>query len=401
MDILNALNQRMIKRNISFNEFAIFFIIFSIFPYLVWKDNSWSDAYILKFIAGSMCVMLLTKDIWSHCYRKYFSLLWYICVFTSLPLTHSMILFQNNIAEWALINFIFSVFVLSFLVDWDLFLIFLLTAIIIAILHTHIVLEFNLIESIGTTRGVWFLYSLFSSMAISFVFARKNEGFYNFSLNKANQAFGIIAHEIRNPLSTLQLLNANYSNQDHITDTSKTNFLHKANAIINDIFYILEDVLAKLQVDKKMSMKKLDLNQELMKIIDDAPFRNSDKSFIHLTLRNNIDIIADDKFLKFVILNILNNALFYKSQISNFKIKVYTELSESRNLLVIEDNGPGISEKDLSSVFNGFYTTKSNGTGLGMFFCKKVMLKFNGDIICESQLGSYTKFKLIFPHIGK
>ena len=48
---------------------------------------------------------------------------------------------------------------------------------------------------------MWFIYSLLFCVTISFVFIRNNEIFYDLSLSKAKQAFGIIAHEIKNPLA--------------------------------------------------------------------------------------------------------------------------------------------------------------------------------------------------------
>jgi signal transduction histidine kinase len=399
MNIINLLNQRMIQRNTLFNEFAIFFIIFSIFPYLIWRDNVWIDSYILKFISGSMCIILFTKEIWSYRYRKYFALFWYLCVFISLPLTHSVILVQNDFAEWAIINFVFSTFILSFIIDWDLSFSFLVIALLIAMLYTNVFLGINPLKSITTIKGGWFIYSLLSSVAISFVFIRNNEGFYNLSLKKAKQAFGIIVHEIKNPLATLQLLNANYKNQDDVSLESKNKFLYKTNILIKDIYYILEDVLVKLQVNRRISLKKLSIRRELIKVIDNYPFKDQDKSFIKINLEKDFNFTGDSKFFKFIIFNILNNSLFYQPQIENFQIKVYAEIDATDNILIIEDNGVGISEKDILYIFDGFYTTKSNGTGLGMFFCKKVMLKFKGDIVCESQLGQYTKFKLIFPSI--
>ena len=52
-------------------------------------------------------------------------------------------------------------------------------------------------------------------------------------------------------------------------------------------------------------------------------------------------------------------------------------------------------------IFRSYYTTKKNGTGLGLFFCKEAMKKHMGDIKCESKYGLYTKFTLFFPKTYK
>lgn len=400
MHIIDFFNQRMIRRNAQFNEFAIFFIIFNIFPYLVWKDNVWVDSYVLKFISGSMCILLFTKELWLLQYKKYFSLYWYLCVFLSLPLMHSMILFQNNFAEWALINFIFSIFILSFLVDWDIFLANLILGLVTTTIYLTIFSTVNILELIYTEIGAWFIYSLTLSASISLVFIKNHEGFYNLSLEKAKQAFGLICHEIKNPLATLQLLNTNYRNQSFATTKdAKTKYLHKTDIIIRDIYYILDDILIKLQANKKLQLQKLYIREQLAVIIRNYPFKEHEKSFINIALDKDFEFAGDSMFFKFLIFNILNNCLFYSTQKKNFKVRVYMQSTIIHNILVIEDNGPGISERDIPLIFNSFYSNKVNGTGLGMFFCKQVMLKFRGDIVCESQLGDYTRFKLIFPCI--
>lgn len=400
MHIINFLNQRMLKRVNQSNEFAIFFIIFNIFPYLIWKDNLWVDSYVLKFISGSMCILLFTKELWLLQYRKYFSLFWYSSVFLSLPLTHLMILFQNNFAEWALINFVFSIFVLSFLVDWDIFLVNLILGLCVTTVYLKIFTTLNILELIYTEEGVWFIYALILTIFINIIFVKNHEKFYNLGLDKAKQAFGLICHEIKNPLSTLQLLNFNYKNQDSIVkEESKVKFLYKTDSLIRDIYYILDDILVKLQANKNISLQKLSIIDQFSSIMKDYPFKEYEKPIININLNNGFEFMGDAKFFKFMIFNILNNSLFYYTQEKNFKIKIYTKNSKINNILVVEDNGPGISEKNIDLIFNSFYTNKENGTGLGMFFCKQAMLKFNGDILCESELGKYTRFKLIFPYI--
>ena len=69
----------------------------------------------------------------------------------------------------------------------------------------------------------------------------------------------------------------------------------------------------------------------------------------------------------------------------------------NNNSLIFEDNGIGIDSDDLPYIFNSFYTKRADGIGLGLYFCKKVIQKFGGDIQCQSQKGKYTRFKLTFP----
>ena len=80
-------------------------------------------------------------------------------------------------------------------------------------------------------------------------------------------------------------------------------------------------------------------------------------------------------------------------------ITISTENMYDMNVLVFEDNGSGIDTKSIENIFNIYFTTKSSGSGIGLYFCKKVMEKFGGCITCESEKNQYTRFKLYFPKI--
>ena len=65
--------------------------------------------------------------------------------------------------------------------------------------------------------------------------------------------------------------------------------------------------------------------------------------------------------------------------------------------MVIRDNGCGIAEDKLAKIFNPFYTTKKNGTGLGMGIAKKVMDAHSGTIEVQSKARHGTEFRLSIP----
>ncbi|MBT7469660.1 MAG: hypothetical protein HN692_04555, partial [Candidatus Cloacimonetes bacterium] len=70
-------------------------------------------------------------------------------------------------------------------------------------------------------------------------------------------------------------------------------------------------------------------------------------------------------------------------------------------ILEIIDNGVGIEIDKLSNVFEPFYTTKENGTGLGLSLVYQIMEAHNGKIEVESEIGKGSKFTMIFPINGK
>jgi signal transduction histidine kinase len=90
----------------------------------------------------------------------------------------------------------------------------------------------------------------------------------------------------------------------------------------------------------------------------------------------------------------LRNALFH-AQTALKPIKISTN-SKGKSV-VITDYGVGIAEDDIPLIFESFVTSnKKTGTGLGLAFCQRAMRMMRGSIVCQSKLGSHTRFILKF-----
>ena len=83
---------------------------------------------------------------------------------------------------------------------------------------------------------------------------------------------------------------------------------------------------------------------------------------------------------------------------NNGEIQIKTSYEgDYRFRVVIEDNGPGIPEDLLESVFEPYHTTKERGTGLGLAIVRHNTELYGGTVEIESELGKYTRFNLLFP----
>ena len=100
-----------------------------------------------------------------------------------------------------------------------------------------------------------------------------------------------------------------------------------------------------------------------------------------------------------VLFNLLKNALYYIEAESKGDISIWLSATDKANTLHFKDTAKGISESIKDNLFKRFYTTSLIGTGIGLAFCKAVMMSFGGDITCESKEGEYTEFILHFPTI--
>jgi len=171
-----------------------------------------------------------------------------------------------------------------------------------------------------------------------------------------------------------------------------------------------------------MKFYKLDLNQ----IIDDSiNFVRHQFDNQHIKLQVNKDnslplISIDPEHLRAAFVNILLNA--HDATNENGKIRITTEikkmseaisdyLAEQQTVvslrknqevisISIEDNGSGISKKNINLIFDPFFTSKTNGTGLGLPMAKRVILEHGGLITVNSHVGKGTIFNIFLPYGG-
>jgi two-component system CAI-1 autoinducer sensor kinase/phosphatase CqsS len=98
-----------------------------------------------------------------------------------------------------------------------------------------------------------------------------------------------------------------------------------------------------------------------------------------------------------IFFNLFKNALYSIRLAGKGNIKISTILTPKFNNLCFTDTGTGIENDALPQVFDPFFTTKESGGGIGLAFCRRVMISFGGNIRCESIPGKFTTFTLEFP----
>ena len=123
------------------------------------------------------------------------------------------------------------------------------------------------------------------------------------------------------------------------------------------------------------------------------------RKHIQLSFKETKDVIlSDEKWLVFVLEQILSNSLKYTNE--NGLISIYMK---SKHILVIEDNGIGISASDLNRVFEKGYTgmngrSDKTASGLGLYLCKNILDMLNHKITIESSVGKGTRVILDLTH---
>jgi len=207
-----------------------------------------------------------------------------------------------------------------------------------------------------------------------------------------------IAHEINNPLTTI-LLNSNLLLEDEECSKSYQEELE----IISDeatrcgkIVKGLLDFARQSKPEKRLADINLVLNQTLAIIESQAPFYN-------IVINKNYDdqlpqIMVDPNQIKQVFMNMILNAAEAMSE--GGELTISTDISSDNGYILIKfvDTGCGISQENLSKLFDPFFSTKeTRGTGLGLAVSYGIVRKHNGSIEVESELGLGSSFMVKLP----
>lgn len=201
-----------------------------------------------------------------------------------------------------------------------------------------------------------------------------------------------LAHEIRNPMTTvrgyLQLLG---SNRDFQTHSFKFKLmideLDRANLIISEFLSFVRN--------RQSEMKLLNINNLLHHL---HPLLQADAFTLNKQLvfdvKDTPKILFNEKEISQLIFNLCRNGLEAMKEQGVLTIRTYFE--NEKVALAVQDEGSGISSDDLEKLGTPFFTTKENGTGLGLSTCFAIVDRHNAHIDVDSSVRG-TSFYIRFP----
>jgi two-component system sensor histidine kinase PilS (NtrC family) len=182
-----------------------------------------------------------------------------------------------------------------------------------------------------------------------------------------------IAHEVRNPLSSISYATSLLGEDVH-NEMQSRRLLKIVEDNVARLNKLIEDIL-KLSRKAQTNLQPILLRTELQEIVQEfVETRNIAVETIQLQDLGQFFVVFDPGHLHEVITNLLSNAIRYasgKSGCIRLTIKI---ANGNRRELHIQDDGPGISAAVRSHLFEPFYTTSSKGTGLGLYMARELCL---------------------------
>lgn len=202
------------------------------------------------------------------------------------------------------------------------------------------------------------------------------------------------AHEIRNPLTGIkglvQLLHEKSTcPEDELYFSVIDKEIARINQIVSELLILGKPTVQHLQT------------ADLKEIIHDVnPLIRSEANLY--SVEYNVVLPEEPIFvslhvdrMKQVLLNLAKNAFEAMNHTGQLNITVLKETSHCH--IMIKDTGPGIKKEDLDLIFKPFYTSKEDGTGLGLVVCKRIIESFGGSIEIASEPGEGTLVTITLP----
>jgi len=207
-----------------------------------------------------------------------------------------------------------------------------------------------------------------------------------------------IAHEIRNPLNFLSLsighikeriLEEKAHGKDDLIklldDLIKE--IHKINELIHNFLFLGKPITLR----KEWIMPETMIN-EVLYIVKD---KIRDGIEVRMTCKDGQPMYCDSEYIRLCIMNLLMNAI--QAIEEKGEVTIVCGRDNGFSYISVSDNGSGISDEELSKVFEPYYSTKKFGIGLGLAISKRFIEEHGGSIIVESEVGKGTTMKLRIP----
>jgi signal transduction histidine kinase len=198
----------------------------------------------------------------------------------------------------------------------------------------------------------------------------------------------MLRHDLRSPLQSIN----NAAQMMELDPSTATEML---TIIRNNVKYITEvlDDLRTMTTTRALMKEPLEADALIRRLLDRRIL--PDNIEVELRLQPGVNVRADGTKLMRVVDNLINNAV--EAMPGGGRLTLETRVEGGEYVIVVGDDGEGISEEDLSMIFRPFFSTKEAGMGLGLTYCKDVVEAHGGSIEVASEKGVGTVVTVRLP----
>ena len=217
-----------------------------------------------------------------------------------------------------------------------------------------------------------------------------------------------LAHEIKNPLTPIQLsidrLREKYLNQIKDNRNNFSDYLNTITKQIKDIEHLVNEFSDFARMPKPI-MKKINLTKVINRSLNLLKLSDKEIIFNLAKVKNDLFIKGDEEQINRAFINLIKNSIDSihekRSKIVDFKGKISIDIKDDSDYIYVTviDNGVGFGHVDKKKMLTPYFTTKKNGTGLGLAVVTKIISDHNSIIIFNS-INDGAKVEITIPKVS-
>lgn len=204
-----------------------------------------------------------------------------------------------------------------------------------------------------------------------------------------------VAHEIRNPINAIGMI-AQRLNKEFKVPEHQKEFEEITGLLRSEVNRINKIITQFLDYAKPLDVKFADVDLKIffdeIKNLFAEYARQKQINFIIENV-NGDNFRFDPDLIKQALINVIQNAFDAVSE--QGEVRIYYKVDDKQFFIEIQDNGPGIPPEIQKRVFDLYFTTRSDGNGLGLSISQKIIAQHNGSIYMSSTFNKGTTFKII------
>jgi signal transduction histidine kinase len=230
---------------------------------------------------------------------------------------------------------------------------------------------------------------------------RKNEELRKINAELDNFVYSI-SHDLRSPLLSIKGIVSLIMHSSEI-DEKNRKYLEMVDGSATRLDGTIQEILEYSRNSRlDIAHEEFDVVALVQQSFNDLRFSAQGQIDLQLDIQTSPIIFSDRSRLGVLLKNIIGNSIKYRRK--DIKSFVNFSLKRENHSLVMQvtDNGEGIDAQHLDKIFTMFYrgTTSSIGTGLGLYICKEIVNKLNGNLEVTSTLGKGTQMTITIPEIA-
>jgi PAS domain S-box-containing protein len=232
--------------------------------------------------------------------------------------------------------------------------------------------------------------------------SRKNEELHKINAELDNFVYSI-SHDLRSPLLSIKGIVSLITHSSEIDDKTRK-YLEMVDGSATRLDGTIQEILEYSRNSRlEIAHEEFDVVNMVKLSFHDLQYSAQGNVELLLDVQTNPNIYSDKSRINVLLKNVIGNAIKYRKKDTNSFVKFSLTRDNGSIIMTITDNGEGIDTPHLDKIFTMFYrgTTSSVGTGLGLYICKEIANKLNGDLHVESELGTGTTMTITIPEFER